>query len=809
MKRVILSGFLINLAIVLLAQSPQAFKYQSVVRDNSGEIIASQSVSFRISIHDVTAGGTIVYQETHDTATNEFGLANLEIGNGTVVIGTFSSIDWGSGDKFLEVELDPTGSTNYISMGTSQLLSVPYAQYSEYSNSDGDWVISGNDLYSSVTGHIGIGTPTPEFKLSLGDDGGILAEGTYGSGLTLATAGSGARLIWYPKKAAFRAGNAVSDRWDDSNIGEASMATGYGNIASGDYSSALGINCDASGHASFSSGVLNTSNGDYGISMGLSCDATGNSSTALGQNIDAEAYNSFVIGYNNIGGGDPSLWIDTDPLFEIGNGFSGPSNALTVLKNGNTGIGTTTPEFKLSLEEDGGIIANGTYGLGASLTTSGAGTRLIWYPKKAAFRAGTVGSDEWDDSNIGNYSLAIGLANIASENFSIAMGGGCEALGQGSVSLGQFNTSSGYWCTSIGLFSLATGQRSTAIGIEIEAKAYNSFVIGTNNVGGGDSIMWVDTDPLFEIGNGYWDEPSNAMTVLKNGHTGIGTVSPTSELEVVGTVTASSFVGDGSGLSGISDNLGDHTATENLDMAGFRITNLADPIDNNDAATKEYVDTNDGLGNHTATQNLELAGNWLSNDGGNEGIFITNDGKVGVGESSPEELLHINGGKLKIGNYETFEDGGIHTLATNSNLKPLVDDTRDLGRSNYRWTDVYATNGTIQTSDRREKENIRQTSYGLNEVMQLKPVAFTWKNKPEQGEKLGLIAQDILEVIPEVVKTEDWETNQNTGQLEKVKVDKLGVYYSDLIPVLIKGMQEQQDIIEQLEARIRSLEREY
>ena len=412
-------------------------------------------------------------------------------------------------------------------------------------------------------------------------------------------------------------------------------------------------------------------------------------------------------------------------------------------------------------------------------------------------------------SNIGNYSVAIGLANIASENFSIAMGGGCEALGQGSVSLGQFNTSSGYWCTSIGLFSLATGQRSTAIGIEIEAKAYNSFVIGTNNVGGGDSIMWVDTDPLFEIGNGYWDEPSNAMTVLKNGHTGIGTVSPTSELEVVGTVTASSFVGDGSGLSGISDNLGDHTATENLDMAGFRITNLADPIDNNDAATKEYVDTNDGLGNHTATQNLELAGNWLSNDGGNEGIFITNDGKVGVGESSPEELLHINGGKLKIGNYETFEDGGIHTLATNSNLKPLVDDTRDLGRSNYRWTDVYATNGTIQTSDRREKENIRQTSYGLNEVMQLKPVAFTWKNKPEQGEKLGLIAQDILEVIPEVVKTEDWETNQNTGQLEKVKVDKLGVYYSDLIPVLIKGMQEQQDIIEQLEARIRSLEREY
>jgi carbon monoxide dehydrogenase subunit G len=64
---------------------------------------------------------------------------------------------------------------------------------------------------------------------------------------------------------------------------------------------------------------------------------------------------------------------------------------MTVRGDGKTGIGTLTPEFKLTLDADGGILAKGTYGSGTALTTSGAGTRLIWYPKKAAFRAGQVG----------------------------------------------------------------------------------------------------------------------------------------------------------------------------------------------------------------------------------------------------------------------------------------------------------------------------------------------------------------------------------------------------------------------------------
>jgi hypothetical protein len=87
------------------------------------------------------------------------------------------------------------------------------------------------------------------------------------------------------------------------------------------------------------------------------------------------------------------------------------------------GIGTSTPEFKLTLENDGGIIAKGTFGQGATLTTSGEGSRLIWYPRKAALRAGYVNDAAWDNNNIGNYSVAFGQNNEAAGAESMIGGG--------------------------------------------------------------------------------------------------------------------------------------------------------------------------------------------------------------------------------------------------------------------------------------------------------------------------------------------------------------------------------------------------
>ena len=114
----------------LMAQTPQSFKYQAVARDASGEVIANQKVSFQISILQGSASGTAVYTETHVDSTNQFGLVTLEIGTGTTT-DDFSGIDWSNNEYFIQIEMDASGGTSYTLMGTSQLLSVPYALHAK------------------------------------------------------------------------------------------------------------------------------------------------------------------------------------------------------------------------------------------------------------------------------------------------------------------------------------------------------------------------------------------------------------------------------------------------------------------------------------------------------------------------------------------------------------------------------------------------------------------------------------------------------------------------------------------------------
>lgn len=111
----------------LSAQVPQAFEFQGVARDLSGNALPSQSIRLRLGVLAGSSSGTLEYQETHTTVTSPLGLFTVPMGNGTPVSGTFSGITWGSGPHFVKVELDPTGGTNYQFMGTTQLLSVPYA----------------------------------------------------------------------------------------------------------------------------------------------------------------------------------------------------------------------------------------------------------------------------------------------------------------------------------------------------------------------------------------------------------------------------------------------------------------------------------------------------------------------------------------------------------------------------------------------------------------------------------------------------------------------------------------------------------
>ncbi|WP_458626121.1 tail fiber domain-containing protein [Winogradskyella sp. PC D3.3] len=188
-------------------------------------------------------------------------------------------------------------------------------------------------------------------------------------------------------------------------------------------------------------------------------------------------------------------------------------------------------------------------------------------------------------------------------------------------------------------------------------------------------------------------------------------------------------------------------------------------------------------------------------------MTVKKNGNVGIGVSNPQARLHIDNGNLRIGSAEEFEDGGSYLILVNSTIAPEVNGIATLGNSSYRWSSVYAINGTINTSDRRDKKSIEDIGYGLKEVMQLRPVSYQWKNKNfSQGKpKLGLIAQDVKDIISEVVIDKEWVTDEKTGEQKEKAAERLGIYYSDLIPVLIKAIQEQQEIIKQQDLKINGL----
>ncbi len=170
-----LSGILVS-----KGQSPQAFKYQAVARDIDGNVLPGQAVAFRMSILQGSISGPVVYSERQALTTNEFGLANISLGTGTVLSGSFPAINWESNTYFIKTEIDPAGGTTYQEMGTSQFLSVPYALYSENS---GQTFTEGPGI--DITGNT-ISNTAPDQAVTLTGSGATTVSGTY-PGFTINT----------------------------------------------------------------------------------------------------------------------------------------------------------------------------------------------------------------------------------------------------------------------------------------------------------------------------------------------------------------------------------------------------------------------------------------------------------------------------------------------------------------------------------------------------------------------------------------------------------------------------------------------
>lgn len=135
-KFTLLIAVMLLLVTESLAQAPESFKYQAVARNRFGSVLREKQVDMQISILQSSPAGASVYVETHTTTTSKVGLINLNIGQGTVVSGDFSAIDWSANTYFMKVEMKYSMcGDDYEEIGTSQLLSVPYALYAKTSGS--------------------------------------------------------------------------------------------------------------------------------------------------------------------------------------------------------------------------------------------------------------------------------------------------------------------------------------------------------------------------------------------------------------------------------------------------------------------------------------------------------------------------------------------------------------------------------------------------------------------------------------------------------------------------------------------------
>ncbi|MCK5429169.1 MAG: tail fiber domain-containing protein, partial [Anaerolineales bacterium] len=133
-------------------------------------------------------------------------------------------------------------------------------------------------------------------------------------------------------------------------------------------------------------------------------------------------------------------------------------------------------------------------------------------------------------------------------------------------------------------------------------------------------------------------------------------------------------------------------------------------------------------------------------------------------------------------------------IGENGNLRPTGNNRYALGEPGKRWTTVYTVNGIDMSSDGRLKDNITTLPYGLEQIKQLQPVEFTWKDAPVDDIRFGLIAQDVLEVLPEIVSVGDDPAGL------------LSMNYTEIVPVLVSAIQEQQGQIESQEEQILALE---
>ena len=434
------------------AQAQTGINYQGLARRASGAPVAEQNIKLKLSIRDLTVSGTVVYTETRSTTTNKFGLFNVVIGSTGAAsqTGTLAGVNWATGAKFLQVELDPDGANNFVDMGTTQLQAVPYALYAndvakiqgkalsttaptanqilKYNGTT--WAPANEAAGSSITVGAVAATATPNAASITSGVLNLAPADATNAGIVTTGAQSFAGAKTFTNDLVvngLKIGRGIGNNDQNTAIGAAALGTGTGtrNTAVGyaallNYSGTSFDNNTSVGYYNFPSLTTGQQNTSIGAEAMLHL-TTGNHNTAIGAQtlLNTTGNNNTAIGYR---AGETLAAGSSNTLLGHGANVGSPTsdNATAIgafatvstdntIQLGNTGITDVKTSGKLTT---GAITYPNTDGAsGQALVTNGAGT-ASWQTV-----GGASGAPTYKQSRVNQYS------NTATLDSEIEVGG--------------------------------------------------------------------------------------------------------------------------------------------------------------------------------------------------------------------------------------------------------------------------------------------------------------------------------------------------------------------------------------------------
>ncbi len=680
------------LSVNVFAQAPQLINYQAVARDASGNLIANQAVQVRFTVHQGSANGTVAYQESHSVTTNDYGLFSLHIGEGTVNTGSFSNIPWGSAACFLQVEIND--GNGYLDLGTTQLVSVPYALYA---NEAGNVVqyMAGSGI--SIAGDT-ISNTAPDQAVTLTGAGATTVTGTYPNFTISST---------------------------DNNT---------------TYSAGTGINI---------SGTTITNTGDTDASDDITNttsaggDLSGTYPNPTVSALQGNAVSSTAPANNQVLKWNGSAWAPAADLNNDGDWtVSGSTLYVDTSKTVNTGSGT---QPMLSI--------NGPYlsflntgksvfiGEGAGMSEDLNSNKNIFI----GYQTGKNTTSGFENSAIGYQALyhnTTGYDNTAT---------GYQALYSNTI--GSYNIANGY----VALYSNTTGSHNMANGYQ----ALYSNTIGSYNIANGYVALYSNTTGSHNMANGYktlYHNVSGSENIAHGFRTLYNNTTGSDNVAIGGR--ALSYLTQGYGNSAMGKYAGHYLTTQSYNVM----------VGNNagDFNTFSY-------GSFLGSQTYPSANGFSNITGIGYTARPTASNSVRIGNSSVSSI----GGyaawtNLSDGRYKNNVQENVHGLDFILKLRPVT----------YNM-DVWKLAEDLKEDQIRDEEG--------NIVMQ-EPDELTRQGRDEKAAIVytGFIAQEVEKTAREVgydFSGVDAPKNEN---------DFYGLRYAEFVVPLVKGMQEQQEMINTL-----------